>query len=93
MAYVTQHAAVHVTIFSAGGKFRPVSNLPSYKLLLQLPVLMGSCHVEPGCWQSYLPPVSNASSEGGEVGEHPVISHHVREEGTVGATSTEAVTY
>ena len=46
-----------------------------------------------GCWQSHLPPVSNPSSEGGEIGQHPVISHHIREEGAVGATSAKAVTH
>ena len=43
MAYFYAVCAVHVTIFSTGGKFCLVSNLHSYTLLLKLLILMRSC--------------------------------------------------
>ena len=43
MGYVYVQLRIHVTTFSTGGKFRPVSNLLSYMLLLKPPVLMRSC--------------------------------------------------
>ena len=43
MAYIYAACAVHVTIYSTGGKFCLVLNLRSYMLLLKLLVLMHSC--------------------------------------------------
>jgi len=42
MAYFYSACTVRVTIFSTGGKFRPVSN---YVLLLKSPVIMDSCQL------------------------------------------------
>ena len=93
MDYVYTAYTVYVTIFSTGGKFRPVSNFTELHALTPAAHSYALLLCGTGCWQSHLPPVSNPSSEGGEVGQHPVISHHVREEGAVGATSAEAVTH
>ena len=43
MTYVYTACTVCVTIFSSGGKFRPVSNFTELQLLLQPPVFTCSC--------------------------------------------------
>jgi len=67
MTYFYATCTVRVTIFSTGGKFRPVSILRSYTLLLKSPVLMRSWILEWPKTHQWVMNLSGYSNRGGWV--------------------------